>query len=478
MSDAVAQVAEPGPEVVDLVVLGAGPAGVAATRRAAQAGRSVVLLEPTELLGGRASSHEVAGVRVDLGSHRVHESVDPELLADLRGLLGTDLQTRERDGRVRVAGRWVGYPVRPGELASVLPGRLLARAAADTVLGVARRRHDDSYAGVLRAGLGPALYDAVYGPFARKLWGLDGEQLDAEEARRRIGADSAWKVAARAGRHRGGRGGRGLYHYPRNGFGQITEALVTAARADGARIVTGARLHAVRARHDGVLVEWDGGRLLARHAFSTLPLTALGRVARPAPSAQAAGDAAGLVFRAMVLVYLVHRGGRWTGHDAHYLPGPETPMTRISEPANYRDSPDDPTDRSVLCAEIPCAVGDATWSAAPDDLARLVQQSLARVGLPPIDLPAEGGVEVRRLPRVYPVYTVGYQQRLAGLSAWADRLAHVTVLGRLGLFVHDTSHTAMRMAYDAADCLLPGGGFDHAAWASARERSRRQVLDD
>ncbi|GMA85257.1 hypothetical protein GCM10025868_05070 [Angustibacter aerolatus] len=253
---------------------------------------------------------------------------------------------------------------------------------------------------------------------------------------------------------------------------------MTAARADGARIVTGARLHAVRARHDGVLVEWDGGRLLARHAFSTLPLTALGRVARPAPSAQAAGDAAGLVFRAMVLVYLVHRGGRWTGHDAHYLPGPETPMTRISEPANYRDSPDDPTDRSVLCAEIPCAVGDATWSAAPDDLARLVQQSLARVGLPPIDLPAEGGVEVRRLPRVYPVYTVGYQQRLAGLSAWADRLAHVTVLGRLGLFVHDTSHTAMRMAYDAADCLLPGGGFDHAAWASARERSRRQVLDD
>ena len=37
-------------------------------------------------------------------------------------------------------------------------------------------------------------------------------------------------------------------------------------------------------------------------------------------------------------------------HDAHYLPSLRSPVSRISEPANYRDSADDPADRSVVCA--------------------------------------------------------------------------------------------------------------------------------
>ena len=65
----------------------------------------------------------------------------------------------------------------------------------------------------------------------------------------------------------------------------------------------------------------------------------------------------------MVLVYLVHAGGRWSRYDAHYLPGLQTPLTRVSEPANYRACGADPADRAVLCAEIPCTVGDQTQPA-------------------------------------------------------------------------------------------------------------------
>lgn len=462
------------PAEVDLVVLGAGPAGLAATRRAAQRGLSVVLVEASSGLGGRSASLDVAGVRVDQGSHRLHPTADDELVSDLRSLLGDDLQTRQRHGRLLVADRWVDFPLRAGEVATALPRPLLARAARDAVLGVTRRDRGESYAGVLRATLGPAVYDAMYGPYAQKLWGLDGEQIDAEQARRRVSDDTPWKVAARA--VRGDRtGGAAVFHYPRKGFGQIAEALAGAAVRDGARIVTDTGVTAVRARHNGVLVAWDGGQLVARQAFSTLPLRVLGRVARPAPSAQVVADAAGLSFRAMALVYLVHRAARWSEFDAHYLPGQQTPISRVSEPKNYRDNPEDPVDRTVLCAEIPCAVGDPVWSADDADLARLVQRGLADVGLPPVDLI---GHEVRRLPRVYPVYTRGYQQRLAGLAAWADRLANVTTFGRLGLFVHDNTHHALRMAYDAADCLRDDGGFDHVAWQRARDRATQQVVDD
>ena len=60
-----------------------------------------------------------------------------------------------------------------------------------------RRAPADSYAGVLRQSLGPTLYAAMYGPYARKLWGLDGERIDAEQARKRVSADTPLKIAAR-----------------------------------------------------------------------------------------------------------------------------------------------------------------------------------------------------------------------------------------------------------------------------------------
>ncbi|MBB5083535.1 hypothetical protein [Nonomuraea endophytica] len=46
-----------------------------------------------------------------------------------------------------------------------------------------------------------------------------------------------------------------------------------------------------------------------------------------------------------------------------------TPVTRVSEPANHRVSAADPADRSVLCFEIPCQVGDEIWTGGWDGAA-------------------------------------------------------------------------------------------------------------
>lgn len=467
---------------VDLVVLGAGPAGLTAAWRAARRGLDVVVLERADRVGGMAASLEVAGLRVDHGSHRLHPATDPELLADLRALLGDDLQTRPRHGRLRIGERWLGFPLRAGELATRLPRDLVVGALRDVALAPTRRRRDSpSYASVLRRGLGPTLYDAVYGPYAIKLWGLPGEAIDAEQARRRVSADTPFKVAARVvrrGRTAAGSAQGAVFHYPRRGFGQIVEAVAAAAAAAGARIVTGAEVTGVDASPGGVRVTWDGGAVAARQVFSTLPATTLGRVTRPAPSAHVVQEASGLQFRAMVLVYLVHEGGRWTEHDAHYLPGPQTPITRVSEPANYRTSADDPPDRTVLCVEIPCSAGDAVWSADDEALGELAREGLASVGLPPVRRPSVDGVTVRRLPHVYPVYARGYASRLAGLQSWADGLPNVVGFGRLGLFVHDNTHHAMRMAYDAVDCIGADGTWDSVAWGRAQDRFAAHVVED
>lgn len=459
---------------VDLVVLGAGPAGLAAAWRAARSGRSTLVLDRADAVGGMAASFDVAGVRVDHGSHRLHPATAPRVLADLRALLGDDLQLRPRHGRLRLAGTWVSFPLRPAELVRAVPPTMAARIAAEALTGPLRRAAPASYADALRRGLGPTVYGALYAPYAEKLWGLPGDRIDVEQARRRVTADTPWKVAARMLRRQGNGQGR-VFHYPRRGFGQIVEALARAATDAGAEIRLGAEVSRVVAEAEGVTVgAADGTAVRAAQVFTTLPLPVLARVTTPVPDDGAVRAATALRFRSMLLVYLVHAGRPWTPFDAHYLPGADTPFSRISEPANYRDSADDPAGRTVLCCELPCTEGDAWWTASDAELAAEARRCAAANGLPPVRLE---GVTVRRLRHVYPVYATGYATHLRELDRWAGSLPRVTTFGRLGLFAHDNTHHAIAMAYDAVDALRDDT-LDPDAWSAARERFADHVVED
>jgi len=462
-------------------VLGAGPAGLMAAWRAARLGRSVVVLERADSVGGMAASFSVAGVRVDHGSHRLHPSTAPDIMSDLRGLLGEDLQTRPRHGRLRVNDRWVGFPLRPSDLARSLPPTTIARIGAEAVTAPLRRRGTaTSYADALRRGLGPTLYDRLYGPYAVKLWGRTGDEIDPEQARVRVRADTPWKIAGRMLRGTSNGAGR-IFHYPRRGFGQIVDAVAGAAVDNGVKLELGAEVKVIRPGRDGVEVRTaDGDVLTAARLFTTAPLPILADLVSPTAPPDAVADAAKLTFRAMVLVYLVHSArSRWTEFDATYLPDSGTPISRISEPANYRVSEEDPTDRTVLCCEIPCSAdpADAVWSASPQQLADLVADALARLGLPALRLDGPDAVQVRRLRHVYPIYETGYAAHLRGLDQWASELPSVTTFGRLGLFAHDNTHHAFAMAYAAVDAL-GSGDWDARLWSSAREGFRDHVVED
>ncbi|HEY9410048.1 MAG TPA: FAD-dependent oxidoreductase [Jiangellaceae bacterium] len=461
----------------DLVVIGAGPAGLAAAWRAARRGMKVTLLERADHIGGLAASFEVAGVRVDQGSHRLDPSTPPGLLADLHGLLGDDLQRRRRTSRIRVGDHWLSLPLRADEVARRLPPSLLARIARDSATAPFRRAQDDSYAEALRARVGPALYDTVYGPLAEKQWGVPGERISADQMRRQAGKIGNFRLAARAvGRVRRKRGDGsaaavGGYYYPRRGFGQLAESLANAAVDAGVDIRCEAEVDRVRVFEDEVEVSTqDGDVVTGGLVFSTLPLPVLARIARPAPSLTSIESSARLRYRAMLLVYVVHEGGRWSRYDSHDIPDPRTPVTRISEPVNYRDSVDDPTDRSVLCAEIPCSMTDEVWGLDDESLGDLVDETLGLTGLPGVN---RVHVESRRLGQVYPIYRSGYEHDLVDVDSWARMIRRVVTLGRQGLFVLDNIHQALLMAYDAVDAIRDDGRFDRYAWTVARERFAR-----
>jgi protoporphyrinogen oxidase len=468
---------------VTIVVLGAGPAGLAAGWWAARDGHDVVVLERAKEPGGMAASFDVAGVRVDHGSHRLHPTIDPAILAELTGA-GLELQVRARNGRLRLADRWLAFPLRTGDLVRHLPAGFVVRAGLDAVVAPLRRPRADTFAEVVRAGLGPTMGERFYFPYATKLFGAPPQELSGELARRRIGANSPARLLGRvlgrgqaAGGSHGQPAGRGTFLYPPTGFGAIPEVLASAAVGAGADVRCGWSVDALTARGDGWAVaatDPDGGAagIDASAVWSTVPVPALARLLGAPDDVAAAAEQ--LRARGMILVYLVVERDRWTPFDAHYLPSLATPVSRVSEPKGYRDG-DDPVGRTVLCAELPASPGDEHWAADDDALARRVVADLTAVGLPPVEPSA---VVVRRLPAAYPVYDLGWDHALGAVERWIECRPGITSFGRHGLHAHDNTHHALASARALVDCLRPDGTIDPVRWRAARATFATHVVED
>src|ERR1700722_18218460 len=59
---------------VDVVIIGAGAAGISAARRLAASHLSAIVLEATARIGGRAWTWDVAGMQLDLGCGWLHSA--------------------------------------------------------------------------------------------------------------------------------------------------------------------------------------------------------------------------------------------------------------------------------------------------------------------------------------------------------------------------------------------------------------------
>ncbi len=124
-------------------VLGAGPAGIAAAyalSRRQPASRGLEVLERGAGGGRQLHSFMIDGIWCDYGSHRFHPVAEPEVLADVKALLGDDLLLRPRHGRIRLGGRWIHFPLKLADALTRLPVPFAASLMADTALKPLRRK--------------------------------------------------------------------------------------------------------------------------------------------------------------------------------------------------------------------------------------------------------------------------------------------------------------------------------------------------
>ena len=158
------------PPGIDVVIVGAGAAGIAAARKIATAGRKFVLLEAADHVGGRCvTDMRTFDVPYDRGAHWIHMP-DLNPVTKLAPRRGIEVYPAPQSQKVRIGRRYA----REGELEDFLTLRVRAnRAIAD-----AARKGDVACAQALPNDLADwrAAVEFVLGPFSS---GKDLAQVSA-----------------------------------------------------------------------------------------------------------------------------------------------------------------------------------------------------------------------------------------------------------------------------------------------------------
>jgi protoporphyrinogen oxidase len=438
---------------------------LAAAWRLCQAGARPIVLEREPLVGGLCATHERDGWRFDLGGHRF-VSADLELSRWLERLLGDDLLVGERRSVVLHEGRCFRYPLEALDLVRNLGWRENALALAGYAAARARARleraEERTFEDWVTARFGRPLYDAFFGPYTHKLWGLHPSLISADWARERITLLDLGDVLLRLLRlrRRPVRTYARRYRYPRFGMGQLYRAIADDVRARGGVVLSGARVTGLETRGDrvtAVRVVASGSaaqRIPVGELLSTLPLPELVRMLCPDAPTAVSDAAARLRFRALAFVNLMLSRRDVSQNTWMYVASPHLTMSRIQEPKR-RSASMAPAGMTSLMLEVPCDAGDATWRASDDDLRARMTAELGALGFLVDDVVDSFVV---RVAHGYPVYHLGYERDRAVLLGQVARFANARTAGRQGLFRYVFMDAAMQMGISAAAQMLSGVG--------------------
>jgi protoporphyrinogen oxidase len=474
---------------LDVVVIGAGPAGLTAAYELTRRGVAPVILEADDVVGGISRTVVRDGWRFDIGGHRFFTKV--KAVDDLWfEILGEEnFLRRPRMSRIFYNGKFYDYPIVPMNALRNLGFIEAVKCVASYVWVRIRPPKDQSnLEGFYAARFGWRLYRTFFETYTEKVWGVPVRELQADWGAQRVKNLSLFRAGWEAIKPKRLRQRQDKakqvtslieeFNYPKYGPGMMWERCTEIVSERGAIVAMQTRV--TKVRHEGgravsvTAVGPDGVETThdCTHVISSMPMSELLRAMDPPPPPEVIAAADDLRYRDFMTVALVVPEEAGFPDNWIYIHDPEVRVGRVQNfgvwsPYMVKEG------RTCLGLEFFVNEGDDMWSKADEELVEQAKRELEQLGLVDASL-VEAGYVVR-VKKAYPVYDAMYKANVDTMRAWiAENCPNVYPVGRNGMHKYNNQDHSMYTAMLSVENIF---GASHDVWSVNVEEEYHEEQD-
>ena len=460
----------------EIVIIGAGPAGLTAAYMLTKRGVGSTILEADTIVGGISRTPERDGWRFDIGGHRFFTKVQPveDLWFEILGK--DDFLRRPRLSRIYYRGKFYDYPISAmNALRNLGPIEALRCVGSYLWVRVHRPKDTTTLEGFVASRFGWRLYRHFFKTQSEKVWGVPCTEIQADWGAQRIKDLSIWRAVVDAltpkrvkARRSKGQQITSLieeFNYPKYGPGQMWEKATELITERGSKVEfesTVTKVEHANGRAVAVMTDCNGvtNRYECTDVVSSMPISALLEAMDPPVPDDVRSAAGSLRYRAHITVGLVVPEEFSFPDNWIYINDATVKVGRVQNfgrwsPYLVKDG------RTCLGLEIFVNEGDEWWNKSDEDLIAIGTREMDQINL--IDGSKVEVGYVVRTPKAYPFYDAEYKANVETLRRWlSEHTPNVYPVGRNGMHRYNNQDHSMYTAMLSVENIF---GADHDVWS-------------
>ena len=440
----------------EIIVIGAGPAGLAAAVRLAELNKKTKVFEFTQKVGGMSGSMKIWGHIVDFGPHRFFSS-DKVVVNFWHRYVKDNFVMVKRQTRIYFKNKFFNYPLKPFNALKNLGVKnsffALISYFKSKILPL---EEDGSMEIWLSNRFGYKLFKTFFKTYTEKLWGKSCLELDADWAAQRIQKltlGGALKNALKLNFKNKHKTLVDEFAYPNIGNQFFYEELKNFVEDfNKQEIMFNSKVSKILIDKNQVIgIELSNGKEYnCKWLISSMPITSLVSSMEDVPR-EVISASKKLRFRNTILVYLLIESNDIFPDQWLYIHDPSVLHGRITNFRNWSPDIVNENGTTVICMEFWCFDDDDIWNMPEEDLINLASKEITQIGLVQKEQILEG--KLVRIPKCYPMYERGYKENLNVVIQFLNKINGLIPIGRYGSFKYNNQDHSLLMGIMAAESI-------------------------